>query len=237
MASQAGFERYLTFISIVFAVFISLWVQPIFTLYKDAMTIREVSVVFFDWKTVQAVLIFNILICLWWWYGVFLGRMDPAHSFYKYGFDFMTFSSFAITFRNWDHVNVFPIVVIIASALMAIRFGLTLKNWENDRGQTKPDSAKKALRRFLVVLGIYLLIATGAAGVLLLDPSILATEEGSFDSKVGYGISVLLLIGISATISAVYLTEGMTWSQPRAWYKPPITPPADETDTGASSGE
>jgi len=192
-------QSYLTFISIVFGVFISVWVSPITTLlhlesdqleqpdliyffhdpqssapafgknpqdvtteaYTDQITrlkhkrMTHVGVSLpqkptaikesFDtlkqlnnilghylkrlWnvKTLQGLLMFWIMICLWWWYGIFLGRVRPARGLILYGYDFITLGTFALAFRFWDHNVIYPVSVLLAGAMVWGRFIWSLK--------------------------------------------------------------------------------------------------------------
>ena len=66
---------YVTFISIVFGVFISVWIQPLERdEIKERFPPKGVSDILF---LARGILMFAILICLWWWYAIFLGNIDP----------------------------------------------------------------------------------------------------------------------------------------------------------------
>ena len=144
-------EWYFVFISIIFGVFIAVWIEPVTALfpYTDgdvtdagasamastaAPGFESTSIANFSGgferlenrimtkEVLIGVIMFVILVCLWWWYGTFLGNLSPANGFWLYFYDFVTLCSFAIAFRLWYHPIVFPIIVVIAAALMLARF-------------------------------------------------------------------------------------------------------------------
>ena len=79
--SGRQFSWYLAFISIVFGIFISFWVQPLATLIDNGNTEQELINAFISKNSIRGLLAFLMLICLWWWYGTFLGRIAPARLF------------------------------------------------------------------------------------------------------------------------------------------------------------
>ncbi len=124
-------QWYLTFISIIFGVFIAVWIVPIARQYRDPDTkdgLKRTLETVWSAESGRAALMFIMLICLWWWYGTFLGRISPAVGFWTYMYDFISLCSFAIAFRMWYHRWLFPMVVFFAAGLMLVRFGFAYRS-------------------------------------------------------------------------------------------------------------
>ena len=149
---------YLTFISIIFGVFIAVWIEPVSALFfvaDQTVQVQQLFTILFSATAGRGALIFIILICLWWWYGTFLGRIAPARSFWDYLYDFVSLSSFAVAFRMWNHPSLFPIVVFFAASLMLFRFAAAWR-FTADR-----PLARKAIAPAIALLSLFM---AGTAG-------------------------------------------------------------------------
>ena len=151
---------------------------------------------------------FHILICLWWWYGIFLGRIDPARTFFKFGFDFLSLCSFAIAFRFWNNAQVSPFIVFFAAALMFLRFGFALVQSRKNR------KATLALACALGILFCFIAFAAGMGFTIY----IFEVEISKVLKIMEFGVMALLGMGIFITVIAVKITEGLAWSTPQKWY-------------------
>ena len=149
---------------------------------------------------------FLILVCLWWWYAIFLGRVYPANGFLMYLYEFATLSTFAIGFRYWDQGYLFPVSVFFGSFFMFVRFYLTLGV------VTRHSDEWWALIFALWTLVLYAVGFAGALGVLFLVPGI--SGEQKF-TTIHIGVTVLLLVGFIATLLAVRKVEGLKWGDPK----------------------
>lgn len=153
---KAKIDWYITFISVVFGLMIAVWLIPVVELFDG--TSRNIGA---TWeilsdpkKSGKGVLAFVILICLWWWYGPFLGDVAPAKSFSLFFLDFISLGNFAIGFRMWNNQSLFPMVVIFGSLLVFIRLGVA---W---RASSKNSQERKAITMALITLFLFLLIAS-----------------------------------------------------------------------------
>ncbi len=150
-------QFYLVFISIVFAVFLSVWIVPIGDLFDVAGEKPEdVLEAFLSERNIRGVVMFAILVSLWWWYGKFLGQLDPATGFVMFGYDFVSLGSFAIAFRVWPQPIVFSAAVCFAALLMLIRFEFTNRILKKQRF-SKYCPARKAIRAAIFILGAFIL--------------------------------------------------------------------------------
>lgn len=82
---------------------------------------------FLNMKMFQGLVMFWIMICLWWWYAIFLGRIRPAKGLSLYAYDFVTLGAFAFAFRFWDHNLIYPTSVVIAGFMIVVRLWWTRK--------------------------------------------------------------------------------------------------------------
>lgn len=204
---------YLTFISIVFGVFISVWIQPIVEIFPPPITgdgegvfdrIKELFGLLFSERTIRGAVMFVMLICLWWWYGMFLGRVAPAREFWSYLYDFVSLSAFAVAFRMWSHPLVFPMIVFLAAALMLGRF-LSAKRY------VKWGTVQyKALNTALIALLLFMAAAIGA--IIMVFATGVEEFLNSHWTLVQRGTVLLLLVGIAATFKAVTFTDGLPFS-------------------------
>ena len=235
MVTEAQSQWYLTFISIIFGVFIAVWIVPIARQYREPddaddrdiqeglrRTLKTLS----SASSGRAGLMFIMLICLWWWYGTFLGNISPAVGFWTYMYDFISLCSFAIAFRMCDHRWLFPMVVFFAAGLMLLRFGFAYQ------GIVSGSDAEKAMLAAIAALGLFILVAVSALVGSFSTYRAAAAENGA-SADVTYfrslgriwswiekGVVGLLIVGIIATFFAVYTTEGAPFGDvrdPSAW--------------------
>lgn len=225
-------QWYLTFISIIFGVFIAVWIVPIARQYRKPddpnipddlqRTLKTLS----SASSGRAGLMFIMLICLWWWYGTFLGRISPAVGFWTYMYDFISLCSFAIAFRMWDNRWLFPMVVFFAAGLMLLRFGVAFQSI------TSGSDAERAMLAAIVALALFI-IAAGSALIGGFVAYRAVAPENRLSADVSYYKSFeniwgsiekcvvgLLVVGIIATFYAVYTTEGPPFEDvrlPSAW--------------------
>ena len=198
---EIGFDWYVTFISIVFGVFISVWIQPFAGEHFE--TVQFVLVL-------RGFIMFMILVCLWWWYAFFLGQIEPANGFLMYLYDFTTLASFAIGFRFWDQPNLFPLSVLLGAGLMLVRF-VFARNCV-DRPSPERDAMVIAFR----VLSFIIVFLAGIAGAAFYfnpggDPTAIKTRLAA----IHFAVMVLLAAGIIGTLLAVRKAEGLRWGHRR----------------------
>ncbi len=212
---------YLTFISIVFGVFIAVWIEPVSTLFvvteqsgqiqqtlQQTLNLQQTLKILWSADAGRGALMFLILVCLWWWYGTFLGRVAPAIRFWAYLYDFVSLCIFAVAFRMWTHPSLFPLVIFFAAGLMLFRF------WRAKQFTLDRSRARKAIKLAVGVLSLFMAGAFGAALVSLGDSANLQKWPVWVDG----GVVVLLVIGILVTFWAVSITEGFPFKQHR-FYK------------------
>ena len=152
---------------------------------------------------------FMILVCLWWWYGTFLGRVAPAIRFWTYLYDFISLCSFAIAFRMWNHPSLFPLVIFFAASLMLFRF------WRAKPLTLAGSRARKAIKLAVAVLWTFMVGAGGAVIVSLMGASARLETWPPWVENVVVG---LLVIGVAVTFLAVSITEGPPF-KPHRFYK------------------
>jgi len=204
--SEDEYVWYVTFISIVFGVLISVWVQPFAELIKQNNG-DSISEVLISSKALIGYLMLLILVCLWWWYGIFLGQISPANGFLMYLYDFVSLGTFAVSARLWfireDENFVFPIAVIVACILMAIRFCIVYKY------SPEKSSERRAISAALVVV---------VAEIIFISGNYIDGFKPEVLNKL---IIVLMFCGIMATFLAVLETEGMRWGSSTSLTKLP----------------
>lgn len=230
IVTEAQSQWYLTFISIIFGVFIAVWIVPIARQYREPPDsqdgLKRTLMTLSSASSGRAALMFIMLICLWWWYGTFLGRISPAVGFWTYMYDFISLCSFAIAFRMWDHRWLFPMVVFFAAGLMLLRFGVAY------RGIVSGSDAERAMLAAIVALALFIIVA-GSALIGSIATYRAAAGENGANADVSYFGSLqkiwswiekcvvgLLIVGIIATFFAVYTTEGPPFGdvrEPSAW--------------------
>ena len=149
---------------------------------------------------------FLILVCLWWWYAIFLGVVHPASGFLMYLYEFATLATFAIGFRYWDQSYLFPASVFFGSFFMFVRFYFTLSVVK------RLSDEWWALIIALITLALYAVGVAGALIVLFFVPGI--SDEEKFKT-IQIGVTALLLAGFIATLLAVYRVEGFKWGKPK----------------------
>lgn len=145
---------YSMLLAAVFGLCLSLWAFPIVDL-PDKVAEGDYFVL------ATGFLYLLILVCLWWWYGIFLDRLCPASDLRMYGWDFVTFAVFAVAARFWDRSEYFSLAVTAGSCLMLGRFWWSLRH----ASTRERANDKKALLFVLVVVGVtaVVLIPTGIA--------------------------------------------------------------------------
>ena len=239
---------YFVFISIIFGVFIAVWIEPVTNFFPydgtlaGSAEVRDTSGVpasshataaganspmkfarAFDElgdrivakEMLIGAIMFLILVCLWWWYGTFLGNLSPAKGFWLYLYDFITLCNFAIGFRLWYHPIVFPIISVVAATLMLVRFVGVLILVDEVKAASRARSA------LLVAIGV-LVIFVGIGIGMVAMPYLQASSADEYLRVVikSWGIYqmiviVLLVAGIVSTILAVSITEGRPFRFPR----------------------
>jgi uncharacterized membrane protein YozB (DUF420 family) len=217
---------YFNFISIVFGVFIAVWIEPITALFPvQKVGVESTLEVLNSLETIRGALMFLMLICLWWWYGTLLGRVAPAVGFWSYMYDFISLCSFAVAFRMWNHPSLFPMVVFFAAGLMLLRFWMASKKVEP--GSKAKSAMKGAIFGTLLFLIMAISALIGAAVAMgLMENGDSTCYEGlqKVLSFVEYSILGLLVIGIGVTFYAVWITEGPSFENPiapKVWMKKP----------------
>ena len=224
-------QRYLTFISIVFGVFFAVWIVPLSNYFRGPPKddIKTTLDTLWSLNMARGAVTFVMLVCLWWWYGTFIGNIAPAEGYWVFLFDFVTLCSFAVAFRMWDHRTLFPLVVFFAAGLMLARFGFAYQEI------VAGSNAEIAVSFALGILAFFMLGAICALiGGLVVFKTALNTNsriilnETSHDKIlwkiVEYGILFLLVIGIGVTFHAVKITEGLPFEtpiKPEVWMNKP----------------
>lgn len=202
-ARYPEFEPYPTFMSVVFGVFLSVWVQP----FPDAFAPPCSS----EYNTgdiavlVRGFVMFGVLISLWWWYAVFFGTRYPAKTFSLFSYDFVSLGVFALGFRFWHASAIFSVLVALGALLVAVRAVITTFSITPDKHDTL------ALR-----------INITAALILFLCYGIIIVWEFSTTDMTLHAIlqklhPVLLSFAIIATVAAAYSVEGLPWPITQVW--------------------
>lgn len=204
MPGMTEFPLYLTFISIVFGVFIAVWVQTLTGEAVRAVVSPPLASPPFKWDgflmLVRALLMFMILICLWWWYAIVLGKISPAKGFIMYFYDFVSLGSFAVAFRFWDQRYVFPGAVFFGGFFMFWRVLIAHESI------TPGSDASIALSYGVGGFILFFVFFLGAVGVLWI-----ARKHLSFDFRLtilNYVAMALLFEGVVFTFVAARYTEG-----------------------------
>ena len=201
-------DLYMIFVSIIFGIFIAVWLEPVVKLFSPTESFAEIFEVIQTRAVLRGVLVFLMLIGLWWWYAWFLGHIDPSQTLWMFAVDFITLGAFAMGFRFWAHVQIFPIVVFVAAGLMLGRFSAAIKS-TNSRSKER-----WALVLAVATLGIYAFGAgmAAAGSIFIYDGS----DEmwNKIWNWIDYGVMGLLFLGVVATALAAIKTEGMTWRKP-----------------------
>lgn len=216
MGNEEDSRFYLLFISIVFAVFLSVWIIRIGELFPPDAKAIEVWEAFFAAKNIIGAIMFLVLVCLWWWYGIFIGKITPANSFPMFGLDFLTLGSFALAFRLWPQPFAFPVAVFVAALLMLVRFWIldqyVKRTWES-------CPARKATKAALIIIGIFLFASVAAFGGMLVLVILVPGDTTNFVAiawqMIEWIVMGLLLIGIGVTVYAAKVTQGFEWGSPR----------------------
>ena len=105
---------YVAFISIVFGVFISVWAEPMTATLRLTIAESEDPTVTYL-LLARGFLLFLVLVCLWWWYAIFLAKVDPAKGFIMFAYDFLSLGAFSLAFSVWESETIFSFTVMIAA--------------------------------------------------------------------------------------------------------------------------
>jgi hypothetical protein len=184
---------YVAFISIVFGVFISVWAEPMTATLRLTIAESEDPTVTYL-LLARGFLLFLVLVCLWWWYAIFLAKVDPAKGFIMFAYDFLSLGAFSLAFSVWESETIFSFTVMIAAGAVMFRFLLA---WRKS-----VEKEKTALIFALFVLTVFTVImATLWVMSLIINLNI--------DPKV-YQIGIATFLGMCffATAAAVYFMEG-----------------------------
>lgn len=221
-------QLYPTFISIVFGVFFAVWIIPLSKLYLDQPKddLETTLSAMITLKSILGAEMFIILVCLWWWYGTFIGNIAPAHGFLAYLYDFISLCSFAVAFQMWSHRTLFPIVVFSAALLMLGRL------WHAEYKIIEPTSPANdavwyaIIGLFVFMAGAVLALISAAAGFQAAKGKksgiTFRTSIKNIWGGVEIGVMILLVIGIVITFAAVSKTEGFELFKPikpEVWMK------------------
>ena len=204
-------DWYSVFLSIIFGVFISVWIQPFAgeIMHKTKILgpdneIQSLMVIF------RAILMFGILICLWWWYSQFLARISPATGFLMYAFDFISLAFFSLAFRFWDPTGtIFPVSVFFGSLFMFVRFLVVFLHSENIG---KDTGDYQALRNIMILLTLFMFFLGGGAFVMMILSYKGVLDDSLLKAVIDVIILALLFLGIIATLVSVRSVEkGFNW--------------------------
>lgn len=147
------------FLSVVFAVYLALWVSSL-DKYIVGHSAPRLAIPFFSetfnpiiepsyWSLVPIfidILSFVVFLCLlvalWWWYGFFLPQHDPRTKFSHYLHDYSTLGAFAIGFQFWGTVDIFLITLCISGFLTGLRLKEVVKRFSKDNEEIGADDKK-----------------------------------------------------------------------------------------------
>lgn len=226
MASVQESKLYFIFISIVFAVILSMWIVPVGQLFSDSSASADkILEALYSKENFRGIVMFGVLVCLWWWYGIFIARIDPAVGFATFSYDFISLGSYAIAFRLWPNSLVFSFTIFLASTLMLGRF------WYTEKKIRKTDKAKKSMARKAIkqairvlrtiiaalfcALGTIIYLATFSDDEKLTD-SLWSAVPGFFN----FLVVCVLGLGIWVTFRAAQITEGFDVRDLDSWRTP-----------------
>lgn len=224
-------QFYLVFISIVFGVFFAVWIVPLSKYYhgQPKTDIKTTLNILWTLNMFRGAVTFVMLVCLWWWYGTFIGHIAPAVGYWVYLYDFVTLCSFAVAFQMWNHQSVFPMMVFLAAGLMLGRFSFAYQNIEAG------SNAQSAMWGAIVILAAFML--TAIASIIGAynenrkakknSPASVSISDSLVDiwASVEKSILALLVIGIGITFYAVWITEGPPFEtpiEPEVWLNKPL---------------
>lgn len=207
LGDDVWYER---FTSIIFGVFITVWIIPFADLFpNDQNNSAFLETLSFGFP-VRGLLMFLVLICLWWWYARVISVVLPAKGFCLFVYDFITLASFALAFRFWSHDFAYPVTIIMGAALMFLRLCSIL-----------PGIWKEKAIRWVVISALILsgLIAFG--GVIFVAALYYVDAVEEIWNVVRGIVTTLLCLGVLVTLIAVHLTERLSWTRPRIrWFTP-----------------
>lgn len=167
---------------------------------KSHASVKEIFARLTVPQRLQGILTLFVIVCLWWWYGIFLRTFSPAEGFIMYFFDFSSLATFAVAAGIWrDETGCFAGAVIIACALIFFRFFFAL------------EKTKRCPRAYSV-----LRIATFIVAGMFLAGCIYNFGRGSFTDDAGLNLALIVIMGVSViiTIIAFFQTEGLGWGRP-----------------------
>lgn len=212
-------EFYLIFISLIFGVLVSVWIVPIGELFRTEYNDTQIMDRLASWQNFRGMVLYGILICLWWWYGRFLGKLAPAMGFSMFAYDFISLGAFAVAFRIWPQQYASPLAIAIAAILMLVRFAYARKDI-GDMGNQNGCTAQRAITWALVVLTAFACASfLGISGMLVILLNLENPDEvlGVLWIVIRTAVTVLLIFGIGVTVYAAHLTEGLGWGRPRGY--------------------
>lgn len=169
-------ETHSIFLSVVFAVYLALWVNSLDKYIVDGSTVR-LAIPFFP-KNIYPVLrpsdslvrpgfidlvlpgfidlssfvvFLLLLVALWWWYVIFLPPLGPRTRFSHYLHDYSTLGAFAIGFQFWGTVDVFLITLSISGFLTGIRLNSVVKHFSKKKKMANKNlgNSIRRLQRYL----------------------------------------------------------------------------------------
>jgi hypothetical protein len=201
---------YVAFISIIFGLFISVWIAPVPALLAlhSNNQLRQQKIVSWDcvntaFLMARGLITFIILVCLWWWYAFFIGRLSPANNLYSYMFAFFSLAVFALGFRLWHTELLFPAAVFFGASAMIIRVSRLRREC------ALPEVEGKALNQVYWALKIILgsFVAAGVGAIIAtviyhqnqpIDP----LSKDNWKSLFQVLVLLLLVAGVFASVRA-----------------------------------
>lgn len=195
--------RYMTLVSIAFAVFITVWVEPVPKVLEPLHAAHSIHGEAFARILLTMLLggvTFLMLVCLWWWYAMFFPLFNMTGRLRTYVYDLVTFGCFAVAFKMWDQPSIFSFAVLISAGFIGVRFYFALSSiWNEAKDRDK-------LRRCFV-----LRCALGVVVAILIAAVVnLALSWG--DSKHPNLIIIIMLtvlaLGVAVSFMGAMLIEG-----------------------------
>jgi len=193
-------DWYLTLISLLFGVFISLWMDGL---------AKHGEMPDHPGGLALGLLVLLVLVCLWWWYGVFLGRVSPANNILLYVWDFATLATFAYGARSWAQPEQFMVALVIAVFMMAFRVALA---WRESTPRSEDRYAVRGVTAVLVASAI--LIGTFWLGATAGSDEVASGKEAFVPAKNMWMLTstlfIVLGLGCCVTFYAAWATEGVS---------------------------
>ena len=195
---------YSAFMSVVFGVFVSVWIQP---LSDSRVTSGALAFAGVPWVAVtHGAPMFLTLISLWWWYAMFLGRCHPSNTFYMYTYDFLSLVVFAIGFRFWHRNGVLALIIPLDSFLVCWRIFVAKHYYIKQYAKRlREDRVNRDLRATRIAIRT-------AAGIFTISFVVLISDalRGYFDlhRMAQSWLFILLFAGFIATVWAAVIVDG-----------------------------